>query len=145
VGQLNWSHRSLPQTNSFSTGTSYLVSNSRLSNFGLQKGFLTGTILNFGWNNNWLDQNSARADFNPSTAASFNLTITQRLLQGFGLAVNSRNIRIAKNNQLVSDLVFEQQVIATVTSVVGTYWDLVSLNDEVKVRRQTFALSQKAT
>ncbi|MCX6633634.1 MAG: TolC family protein [Acidobacteria bacterium] len=143
VGQLNWSHRSLPQTNSFSTGTSYLVSNSRLSNFGIQKGFLTGTILNFGWNNNWLDQNSARADFNPSTAASFNMTITQRLLQGFGLAVNSRNIRIAKNNQQVSDLVFEQQVIATVSSVIGIYWDLVSLNDEVKVRRQTLALSQK--
>jgi len=143
VGQLNWSHRSLPQTNSFSTGTSYLVSNSRLSNFGLQKGFLTGTILNFGWNNNWLDQNSARADFNPSTAASFNLTITQRLLQGFGLAVNSRNIRIAKNNRQVSDLVFEQQVIATVSSVIEIYWELVSLNDEVKVRRQTLALSQK--
>jgi outer membrane protein TolC len=143
VGQVNWSHRSLPQANSFSTGTSYLVSNSKLSNFGIQKGFLTGTTVNFGWNNNWLDQNSARADFNPSTAASFNLTITQRLLQGFGLAVNSRNIRVAKNNQQVSDSVFEQQVIATVSAVIGIYWELVSLNEEVKVRRQTLALSQK--
>jgi len=143
VGQVNWSHRSQPQINTFSTGTSYLVSKSRLSNFGFQQGFLTGTTVNFGWNNNWLDQNSARADFNPSTAASFNLTITQRLLQGFGLAVNSRNIRVAKNNQQVSDSVFEQQVIATVSAVIGIYWELVSLNEEVKVRRQTLALSQK--
>ncbi len=143
VGQLNWSHRSQPQINSFSTGANYLVSKARLTNFGFQQGFLTGTTVNFGWNNNWLDQNSARADFNPATSASFNLTVTQRLLQGFGLAINSRNIRIAKNNQQVSDLVFEQQVIATVSSVIDVYWELASLNEEVKVRRQSLALSQK--
>ena len=143
VGQLNWSHRSQPQINSFSTGANYLVSKARLANFGFQQGFLTGTTVNFGWNNNWLDQNSARADFNPATSASFNLTVTQRLLQGFGLAINSRNIRIAKNNQHVSDLVFEQQVIATVSSVIEIYWELASLNEQVNVGRQTLALSQK--
>ena len=45
VGQLNWSHRSQPQINSFSTGANYLVSKARLANFGFQQGFLTGTTV----------------------------------------------------------------------------------------------------
>ena len=59
------------------------------------------------------------------------LSLNQHLLQGFGLAVNNRNIRIAKINRVVSDLVFEQQVIATVSAVINLYWDLVSFNEDV--------------
>jgi outer membrane protein TolC len=143
VSQINLKHQSQPLTNSFTNGTSNLISNSRLSNFGIQKSFLTGTTVNFGWNNSWLNQNSARADFNPSTTGSMGLTVTQHLLQGFGLAVNSRNILIAKNNRQVSELVFKQQVIATISSVISLYWDLVSLNEDSKVKRQSLELAQK--
>ena len=52
-----------------------------------------------------LTTNGLRTDLNPSTSSSLSLNITQHLLQGFGLAVNSRNIQIAKNNREVSDLV----------------------------------------
>jgi len=45
--------------------------------------------------------------------------VTQQLLQGFGLAVNRRNIRIAKNTQKVTDLNFKLQVIATVAQVIA--------------------------
>jgi len=64
-------------------------------------------------------------------------------LQGFGLAVNNRNIRIAKNNLRVNDLLFKQQVITTVSQVVQAYWDLVSFNENVKVKQQALSLSQK--
>jgi len=36
----------------------------------------------------------------------------QQLLNGFG-AVNTRNIRIAKNNRKIADLAFAQQAITT--------------------------------
>ena len=42
------------------------------------------------------------------------LQLRQPLLQGFGRSVNSRYIRIAKNDVKISDLVFRQQVIAAV-------------------------------
>jgi outer membrane protein len=57
--------------------------------------------------------------------------------------VNSRNIRIARLNRKVSDLVFEQQVIVTVSAVVNLYWDLVSFNEDLRVKRQALALAQK--
>ncbi|MCS6953907.1 MAG: TolC family protein [Bryobacterales bacterium] len=139
----NWSHRTIPQTNSFITGTNSLIIRNTVGNMALRKGFLTGTNVEFGWNNSASRTNAGRSDFNPSTTASFNLTITQHLLQGFGIAVNNRNIRIARNNRRVSDLVFRQQVINTVASVVNLYWDLVSFNEDVKVRRQALALAEK--
>jgi len=40
--------------------------------------------------------------------------------------VNNRNIRIARNSRLVTDLVFKQQVITTVSAIINLYWDLVS-------------------
>jgi len=136
-------HRTVPQSNSFNTGTNSLVMSSRAANFGVQKGFLTGTVVSFGWNNSRLETNAGRSDFNPSISGSFSLNINQPLLQGFGVAVNNRNIRIAKNNQRVSDLVFRAQVITTVSAIVGAYWDLVSFNENVKVRQQALALAQR--
>jgi outer membrane protein TolC len=141
--QYNWSHRTTPQTNSFVTGTNALVQTTTLFNSSIQKGFLTGTSVNFGWNNNFVTSNAGRSDFNPSTTASFVLTLSQHLLQGFGLAVNNRYIRIAKNNYQVSDLVFKQQVMTTVAAVAQLYWDLVSYIENVKVKRQALAVSEK--
>jgi hypothetical protein len=59
------------------------------------------------------------------------------------VALNNRNIRIAKNNRRVADLVFKAQVITTVSAVIGLYWDLVSFNENVRVQRQAVALAQK--
>jgi outer membrane protein TolC len=141
--QTSWGHRTTPQSNSFNTGTNALIMRNDVANFGMQKGFLTGTVLSFGWNNSKLRTNAGRSDFNPSTTGSFSLNISQPLLQGFGRAVNSRNIRIATNNQRVSDLTFRQQVISTVSAVIGAYWDLVSYNENVKVKQQALTLAQK--
>ena len=54
-----------------------------------------------------------------------------------------RNIKVARNNQRVSDLVFEQQVTSTVTAVVKPYWDLVAFAEDVNVKKQALALAEK--
>ncbi|MGC8793516.1 MAG: TolC family protein, partial [Bryobacteraceae bacterium] len=141
--QTNFSHRTSPQTNSFTTGTNALIIRNDVANFGIQKGFLTGGTISFGWNNSRVETNAGRSDFNPSTTASFSLSIQQPLLRGFGLAVNNRNIRIAKNNRRVSDLAFRQQVITTVSAIISAYWDLVSFNENVRVKQQALALAEK--
>jgi outer membrane protein TolC len=139
----NWGHRTQPQSNSTNTGTNALVLTNNSANFGIQKGFLTGTTVNLAYSNTGLRTNAGRSDFNPSTTGSLGLNFTQNLLQGFGLAVNNRNIRIAKNNQQVSDLVFRQQVIQTVSAVIAAYWDLVTFDANVKVRQQALTLNEK--
>ena len=90
-----------------------------------------------------LHQNSGRNDFNPSKAVNANFNVTQKLLEGFGRAVNFRNVRISRNNIKVSELLFHQQVISTVSAVISLYWDLVSANEDVRVKQQALALNQK--
>jgi len=136
-------HHTSPQSNSFTTGTNALVSRQDGYFTGISKGFITGTNVGINWQNSTLTSNAGVIDFNPYTNASLNLEITQRLLQGFGLAVNNRNIRIAKNNLRVNDLVFKQQVIQTVSQVIAAYWDLVSYHENVKVKEQALQVAQK--
>lgn len=136
-------HRSSPQSNTVTTGTTALVFDTRQFNFGYQQNFLSGTSLTFAWNNSFFESNNRNSVINPGWNPSAQLQITQRLLQGFGFAVNNRNIRVAKNNLRVSDLTFKQQVMVTVAGVVNLYWDLVSLNEDVKVRRKALEVAQK--
>jgi outer membrane protein len=135
-------HTTQPQTSTFYTGTTFLVTSYKNANFGIQQGFLTGTNVTLYMSNTLgLRQNSPNNDFNPVDQGSLNFSITQNLLNGFGVKVNNRSIRIAKNQLHISDLTFKQQVIATVNNVVSLYWDLVSFNDSLKVKQQTLDLN----
>ncbi len=140
---IDWGHFSNPQTSNFVTGTSTLVTESSNSSFGFRKGFLTGTQATLTWAN--LDQttNSVRNNFNPSLRSNVTLQVRQPLMQGFGIALNSRTLRVARNNREVSDLAFKQQVIETVTRVQNLYWDLVSFINNADSQREALRLAQK--
>jgi outer membrane protein TolC len=137
-------HLTAPQTSTFYTGTTSLVTSYKSANFGIQQGFLTGTSVTLGMGNTLgYKQNSPNNDFNPVTQGALSFSITQNLLNGFGIAVNNRAIRIAKNQLHISDLTFKQQAISTVNNVVNLYWDLVSFNDSLKVKQQTLELNRQ--
>lgn len=143
VGSANWAHQSVPESSSFLTGTSELLQRQDLSSVTYQQGFSTGTLVSLGLNNTTNRSNSANANFNPATSSSLGLNFTQHLLQGFSLAVNQRQIQIARNNRELSDLTFKLQVITTVAAVMDLYWDLVAFNDNVRAREQAVATSSK--
>jgi len=143
AGFVRAGHSTNPQTSTFVSGTNTLVSRNTLANFSYSQGFLTGTNVTVGFSNSLLTTSALRTDLNPSTNSSLSLNITQHLLQGFGVAVNSRNIQIAKNNREVSDLSFKEQVINIVASIVNLYWDLVSFSEDTKVKQQAVDLNRK--
>ncbi|HUB79471.1 MAG TPA: TolC family protein [Bryobacteraceae bacterium] len=126
------------------TGTSALVSNYRSMIFGVQQNLWNGTQIQLGLSNilNY-NQNATTAIFNPYDSGSLGLTITQPLLNGFGVALNQRSYRKAKNNLKANDLQFKNQVITTVAGVVNLYWDLVTFDDELKIKQQTLDLDTK--
>ena len=132
-----------PQTSSFVSGTNDLLTKSTISTFGYTQSFLTGTNIQAGLSNSTINTNSLRTDLNPSTSSTLGINVTQPLLQGFGPAVNSRYIQIARNNREASDLVFKEQVINIIASVINLYWDLVSFNEAVKVQQQAVDLNNK--
>lgn len=137
-------HQTSPQSNTIGTGgITGLTTDRRLASVNVQQGFLTGTTVSLGYFQLNAESNSRGQSLNPFNQGNLSLQITQRVLQGFGIAVNSRNIRIASNNRKIADLTFKQQVIASVANIIGLYWDLVSVNADYAVKKQSVDLARK--
>src|ERR1039458_3558826 len=114
------------------------------SSYGIQQGFLTGTSLQLGMGNTLgVTQNSPYNLFTPYSQSTLQLAVQQNLLQGFRPSVNNRAIRVAKNQRHISDLTFKNQVMSSVANVVSLYWDLVTDNEDLKVKQHTFELNKK--
>jgi len=143
VGQLNWTHQTMPQSDFQATGVNSLVTSTGNANAGIQQGFSTGTQVNLAFNNSHQSLNSLQTSYNPFTGSSLGLTVTQPLLRGFGPSLNRRFIHIANNNQKITSLLFEQQLIVTVYGVTRLYTDLVALYEDVKNKEESLALAQK--
>jgi outer membrane protein len=142
-GTLSWGHTTSLQTSSFLFAQNSVLSNTSVANFAVTQGFGTGAQYQISYNSAFQNQNTGRLAINPNITGSVNLFVTQPLLQGFGLPVNRRFIRQAKNALKVQDYVFKEQVISTVSNIVSLYWDLVSFNEQVRVAQQALATSQK--
>ncbi len=140
-----WSHVTTPQPNAFTTGQTSLVVRNDYYNMGFSQSFLTGTNVNVSFNDSLARSNALGLyqQFNPYSSGSVSLTVTQPLLQGFGLAANTRYIRVAKNSLRISDLTFKQSVMYTVSQVAAGYWDLVSYVENVKVKQEALTVAQK--
>jgi outer membrane protein len=143
VGLLNWTHQTTPQTNTLIYGTPSLVTSALTANAGIVQGFSTGGQVNLGFNNNRQSLNSLTTDYTPFTGSSLGLTVTQPLLRGFGPSLNRRFIRIAVNNQKITSLLFQQQLIATVYGIIRLYTDFVALYEDVKVKQESVNAAEK--
>jgi outer membrane protein TolC len=143
VGLVNWTHQTTPQTNSVTTGTNSLVTNTTLANAGIQQGFVSGAQASVGFNNTHQSLNSFRTAYNPFTGSNVGLTVTQPLLRGFGPSLNRRFIRISGNEIKIGGLLFRQQLIMTVYGVIRLYTDFVALYEDEKVKQETVNLADK--
>jgi outer membrane protein len=112
-------------------------------NTQLVQGFQTGTSFITGWDNTRSSSTSAANLFNPSVNSSLFVGLQQQLLNGFGRSVNTRNIRIARNNRKIADWAFSQQAITTVTNTITAYWELVFARENVKVQQQAVTVAEK--
>jgi len=145
TGTLQEDHFSQLATNVFQgvlPGSS-VSTNTGTVNFSYQQGFHWGTALSIGFNNTRSTTNNFFSSTSPLLSSGFKATITQPLLQGFGLPGNTRMIRIAKNNRELSDVAFRLQIITTVDQIENMYWDLVYAAENQRVKQESLAFSQK--
>lgn len=140
--------RSTPVNNPFIAGTG-TVSLTALVNHSTQftnqylQSFETGTNFNASWNNTRSSSTSAANFFNPAVQSTLTVGFSQALLNGFGRTVNTRNIRIAKNNRQIADWAFAFQAITTITNTITAYWELVFARENVRVNEQAVTVSEK--
>ncbi len=137
-----WAHRSIPEPFTFA-GVSELVQANRQYNSLVQQGLITGGIVQLAFNQSYLDENSPGDTLNPSLAPVAQITARQSLLNGFGIGVNSRFIRVSRNNLSASTETFRSQLLSLVAGVVNQYWDLVSNQQDFKEKQTALEFAQK--
>ena len=139
----NFQHVTSPQSLTSLTGTNALIDNTKTITASYSQNWSTGTGATLTYASGYNRLNSNSYNLNPYTSGDLDLVVTQNLLNGFGKAVNGRNIRVQKNNLKVTDLQFKQQVITTVTAALNLYWDLVSFNQDLKARQEEVATADQ--
>jgi outer membrane protein TolC len=135
-------HRTAAQANTTQSLTLALVQDSRNHAVTVQQGFLTGGSVTSTFRDSYLHENAATDLLNPSVAQSFSVQLQQSLLQGRGVAVNARNITVAKNNLAMSDLNFRTTVSRTIASVLNSYWSLVNDYEDLKAKQEALDTAQ---
>lgn len=139
----NFQHLTSPLSNTILSQTTALTNDQRQFQLGYEQQFLTGSSFQVTYGSSGSRVNSPAPFLNPATGGYLDLYITQNLLQGFSVAVNNRNIRVAKNNIKVSGLQLKRQVVTTVSAILNLYWDLVSFNEDVRIKQQALSASEK--
>ena len=143
VAYANFQHATTPESNILLSYTPSLIADTRQFQLQYVQSFVTGTYAQLTYYAIRSAYNSPAFDINPYTSGLLDLYVTQNLLQGFGVAINNRNIRVARNNLKVTDLQLKRQVITTVSSLLNLYWDLVSFNQDVRIKQEALNTAQQ--
>lgn len=110
---------------------------------GFGQTLATGTNVGVDFTINRASSNSTFNTFNPSWQGVIRYSFNQHLLRDYGRLNNTRQIRVAQNNQKISELQFERQLIDLVTQGQRLYWDLVFAAEDLKVKQRSMDLAQK--
>jgi outer membrane protein len=138
-GQYGWIRRDPSNSlvaSSSATAADTTVTNNTLGSTTLLKGFSSGTSIQLGINDAVWSLYSGRSSAVPFSHPNAYALISQPLLRGAGARNNTRYIAIAKTNKNIAAAILEEQMIAIVTGVEGLYYDLVSLQNSVKVQQK---------
>ena len=139
---------STPVNNPFTSGNgstefTSVLSHSTQFNNSYSQTFETGTNISVAWNNDRSSSTAGANLLNPFVQSLISVSFTQPLLNGFGIAMGTRNIRIAKNNRKIADWAFAAQAITTITNTITAYWELVYARENVRVNQQAVTVAQK--
>jgi outer membrane protein TolC len=140
TGNIQLQRAESPQSSIFSPRAS---TNTNQYNFTYNQGFVTGTALAVGFNNQRLTTNSELYTYSPLFTSSFQATVTQQLLQGAGIWVNTRFMYQALNDRRITDSSFRQQILYTVNQVESIYWGLVQAYEDVQAKERALEQSNQ--
>ena len=137
-----FSHTTAPQPNATLSQTEVLISSTHVYNATLTEGFLIGGSGQVAYNEHYLNENASTDVLNPTVAPSVSIQFQLNLLQGFGVAVNARNITARKISLRQSDLNFKAQVINSVVQALNAYYNLAADYEDVKAKQSAVELAQ---
>lgn len=113
-------------------------------NFGLSKATSTGGTVDFGVNSDAGRFRPGVFALNPQYRSSLDLSYTQPLLQGGGMAVNRAPIVLARIDTERSYFQYKDSVQQSVRGIIEAYWALVFARTDLWAREQQVAQAEFA-
>ena len=111
--------------------------------FGVNKVLAsTNGTLSLAFNNYRTLSNSVFASVNPSYNPALTLSLSQPLLQNFGLDFATINVRIAEYNQKQSQFQFEGNISDFMLRVGTDFWNVVRAEENLQVAREGYNLAR---
>ena len=101
----------------------------------------TNGTLGLTFNNNRIVTNSLFASVNPSYNPSLALSLSQPLLQNFGLDFATISVRMAEANQESAQFNYEQNLNDFILQVGSDYWNVVRAEESLDVAREAYKLA----
>jgi outer membrane protein len=139
----SFSHITTPEANTVVAQTDSLVQSAHTYNTQLTQGFITGGSMSYREYQQTFGENAPGDFVNPSSAARMDLILKQPLLQGFGVGLNDRTIRVSRINTTAAREVFRGQLLDLCASVLNLYYTLAAANDEFRARQRALEIAQK--
>jgi outer membrane protein TolC len=139
TGNIQLERAKSASTSLFSGGNS----NTNTYNFSYAQGFVTGSQLTVALNQSHVTTSNGYQSYSPLDTAVLKATLTQHLLQGAGIWVNTRFVREAILDRRITDSTFRQQILFTVNQVENIYWSLVSSYEDVQSKQRAVEQSSK--
>jgi outer membrane protein len=136
-------HLTQPQANTVLSQTNALIQSVRTTNTTLQMGLISGGVVQYRNYEQSFKENAPSDLLNPAVGPHMDLNFRHSLLQGFGVKLNDRGIRIARLNTGGSLESFRSQLLDLVANVLNGYWDLVSAGDEFRARQRSQENTQR--
>ena len=102
-----------------------------------------GTSVSIDATMNRQSNNSVANTFNPSYIGNIRYTLGQHLLRDRGRLINTRQIIVGQNNERLSEIQFEEQLIDLVVQAQKAYWDLVFAANDLKVKQRSLEIAQQ--
>ena len=138
-----YSHQSIPQANPRQSQVLNLITNTRNYTTSISQGLITGGQVSLTYKDSYLNENAPTDVLNPTSGVNTQLLFQHNLLRGFGVAVNSRTITVAKANLNLSDTTFKAEVITVVANVLNLYYGLVADYEDLKAKQSAAAVAQR--
>ncbi len=138
-----YSHQSTPQPNPRQSQVLNLISNTRNYTTSISQGILSGGQASLTYRDSYLNENAPTDLLNPTSGVNTQLVFQHNLLSGFGVAVNSRTITVAKANLNLADTTFKAEVITIVANVLNLYYGLVADYEDLKAKQSAATVAQQ--
>ena len=139
-----WSHQTTPNaTNVQISHVSAIIDVDHIYQNQATQGLISGGTARLNFNESYQNENAPTALLNPSLLPSGTVTIRHSLLNGFGVAVNSRYIRVAQKNLVGANVTFRSQLDVLVQNVVNLYWGLAAAGEDLRARQAALRVSEQ--